>query len=192
MLHFKVALVLGCALTVVAIASPARATHKSWQLKNSGSQCHFTSYSTNQPPAADMSLNNYTSQGRFAVCPVTLAGRWGSSSSPAFAVPRWAAAMSAKVIIANNNTAGLNFDCTLRARLATEALYYSATAFTNTVGSQALLVAANNQWGGTLEAQQLQTVRSMDFYCLVPPQQTNGSASYIDAYQVKICQARAG
>ena len=188
MSYFKALFVLAAVLSLVALASPASATHKNWQLKNTGSQCHFTSYTTSEPPAADMSLNNYTSQPRFAVCPVTLAGRWGSSANPVNAVPRWAAAMSAKVIIAHNNTAGLNFDCTLRARLATEALYYSATAFTNTTGSQALNVATNSQWGGTLEAQQLHTVRSMDFYCFIPPQEANGSASYIDAYQVKICQ----
>lgn len=191
MSHFKAVFVLGAALGLLGIAGPASATHKSWQLKNSGSQCFFTSYSTSAPPAGAMNIANETSSARYAVCPVTLAGRWGSSANAVTSVPLWAVTMSAKAMVVNNNTNGSVFDCYVRARLSTESIYYSSSATTTTVGAKFLTVAANNQWGGTLEAAQSNALRSMDFDCRIPGVPVNGSPSYIDAYQVKICQNSA-
>ena len=113
----RIPLILGSALGVLAVAATAEASHKNWQLKNSGSQCFFTSYSASEPPSGSMRIENMTSSARYAVCPVNLAGRWGSLAGPVVSVPRWAAAMSAKAIIANNNTNGSVFDCYVRARL---------------------------------------------------------------------------
>jgi hypothetical protein len=191
MSKLQAALILSSALGVVAIASPAHATHKNWQLKNTGSQCFFTSYSTSEPPSGALEIHNTTSSARYAVCPVTLAGRWGSSANSSFSVPRWAATLSAKASIVNNNTNGSVFDCYVRTRLSTESIYFSSGASTTTTGSKFLIVASNNQWGGTLEAAQGNDVRSMDFDCRIPGVPTNGSSSYIDAYQVKICQLSA-
>ena len=53
-------------------------------------------------------------------------------------------------------------------------------------------MASHSQWGGTLEAAESNTLRSMDFDCRIPGVPTNGSASYIEAYQVKICQQITG
>jgi hypothetical protein len=175
-------------LVVVAAAKPASATHKNWQLKNSGSQCFFTSYPSNFPPWGNHEIANLLDTAQYAVCPVTLAARWGSSASSAFPVPRWAAAMSAKAVIVNNNTNGSVFDCLGRARLSTQSIYFSQRATTTTTGPQALIVLSSSNWGGTLEAMETNQLKSLDLDCRIPGVPTQGSPSSIQGYQVKICQ----
>jgi hypothetical protein len=174
---------------VSAWGGSALATHKNWTMQNAGGQCYFTSYSTSSPPANDLAIANYDSQSRFAICPVSLAGRWGSSSGPQFVVPRWAAAMSAKALIENNNTTGSVFDCITRARLSTQSIFFSQTAVANTPGQKALYMASSSNWGNTsFENNQSLHVRSMDLDCRITGTTSPNPPSVIKGYQVKICQ----
>jgi hypothetical protein len=168
----------------------AHATHKSWVLKNSGGQCFFTSYSgvDSDLPSNRMEISNWSTSARYAICPLPLSARWGSSAGAAiFSPPRWARAMTGKAVIVNNNTAGSVFDCVARARLADESIYYSRLATTTTTGPQALRVAIDSDWAGILEAAEGSALKSLDFECRVPANNA-GNPSYINGYHVKICQ----
>lgn len=165
----------------------AHATHKNWLLRNSGAACSFS-----KPVVAeewyDTSLNYYkyppTSPDRYAVCPVSLAGRWGSSGAISFQPVRNAKAMWANVYAYHPGTAGRVISCKAVARLgSTGSLYYSRSATATGQGHKRLsFMTVAQDWGGDLETNESLTLMSLDFGCTIPPD------ARINGYKVKICQ----
>jgi hypothetical protein len=184
-------LFLAVILGVAAASREALASHKSWILKNGGNQCQFNG------PLGDLSsewnydsLGNYQTYPRAANCPVSLSGRWGSSS-PAMTVPLQAGAWAATVYVNNQSTDGSSFSCTAAATLGAgltingiATIYYSRSVTTSVAGQQTMVVAWGGDWGGALETNESQNLRTLSFQCTVPP------SSAINGYKVRICQNR--
>ncbi|HEY8946360.1 MAG TPA: hypothetical protein VIM73_19045 [Polyangiaceae bacterium] len=165
-----------------ALAAPwdARAIHKNWLMKNSGSECGFNTPNNVYDNYYAYTLYNGASYSRGVSCPIALSGRWGAgASSP---IKRWAGAWAANIYVVNNQP-GTSFSCSVRASLASGALHYSRSVSTTLGGDRRLTPGYSGDWGGTLEGVETNDVSYMDFNCTVPG---NGSGVY--GYRVRICQ----
>jgi hypothetical protein len=162
----------------------AHAVHKSWVIRNDGSQCAFST----PDPALDSywaySLQNVASFTRTVGCPFALSARWGSTT-PSVALPLWAGAWAANIYV-NNGTPGTALTCTTRARLASGITRYSRSVSTTSGGEQRLTTALAGDWGDTLEASEAENVRYMDFDCSLP------ASSTVYGHKVRICQRLGG
>jgi hypothetical protein len=183
-------------VTAIALtqAATAFATHKNWVLKDDGSECTFST-----PMASDdqnYGLQNWEQYPRVAYCPITLAGRWGSTggTSGSFSPPLWADAMSGIVY----GSPGWwpddpQLSCSAQMETSNGSIYYSGT-ITGPWAWDKLVLAApdtgfpnkshwvSNGGGNDLEANEDLIPRSMWYQCQVP---LFGS---ITGYKVRICQ----
>jgi hypothetical protein len=173
-------------LTILAVSLTARsafATHKAWVLKNGGGDCMF-----DNPDSTEYNsgmLTNNQSVARKAVCPVALSNRWGSSASPIFPPPRWAAAKFATLYAYKAQDF---LFCWAVGQSLTGSMYFSDSAVASgPVGMTKLTVNSMNNWGGDLESNNNVALRSLDFACNIPGNGANGATS-IYGYNVKICQ----
>lgn len=172
---------LALVITVCVFPNRAHAVHKAWLLKNSGLQCAFSTPNPDLDNYYGAALANGSSNSRSVICPIALAGRWGSSN-PVVAPPLWGGAYAANIYLLNNKP-GTAVSCTVRARLGSGSIRYSRTVSTTAGGAIHLTPGFSGDWGGTLETYETDTLRSMDFDCSLP-----GNYSTVYGYRVRICQ----
>jgi hypothetical protein len=157
------------------------AVHKSWVIRNDGSQCAFNTPNPSLDNYYSYAVHNGATYTRSIGCPLALSARWGSTS-PAVSQPLWAGAHAANIYV-NNQKPGTEVSCTTRALLASGVTRYSRTAKTTAGGDQRLTTATGGGWGGTLETYEEDNVLSMYFDCSLP-----GNYSAVYGYKVRICQ----
>lgn len=169
--------VLGLLLT-----GEARATHKSWLLKNSGAQCVL------QHPARDDAYPGIVENGEraevFVSCSVTLAARGGSSAGPRVLTRTWLAAKQARVFIKQVRS---RFWCQARAEDFFGNVYWGAKRWSSGNGVQVIdLIEDERDWGGTLGLGP-NYIRQLDFECRIGGGRASNPAQLF-GYDVAICQ----
>jgi hypothetical protein len=174
------------------LSGSALASHKAWVLEHAGGECVYDQSSpetglNGAGDYGDMFLYNSYIHSRSAECPLIAANRWGSSG-PAyvFSPQRWAEAKSAFVHVYEGSPTEA-FTCQPVARLRKlvapgGALYFGTAQSVSGIGNHTLELISAKSWGGSLEANELAQIRSLDFQCSIPP----GSA--VRGYGVKLCQ----
>jgi hypothetical protein len=180
------------AMILVSVSGRAQATHKNWYMKDPGISCRFEA----QTRSADAGgsgwgeLGNFGGSGRWAICPVTLAGRWGSSGAGGYGFPvdkpRWGNAMYADVYIQHWSPSGTT-SCQAIARMSDQQTYFSRVVDSQGAvqGAQRLAItSAVNSWGPntTLELNKLKTLKSLDYECFL------NAGDRIEGYKAQICQ----
>jgi len=182
-------------LPIVALltaSAPALATHKGWVMQHAGGDCVFESHSR-----ADNGwgkLLNFSTFTRTAICPLTIAGRLGSSGPNYFFGPnRWAEAEDAYTRVVINDASG-SITCKPVARIRVSTaldgdLYFGASQSVSGVGSHFLQMTPNESWGGALEGVESARIRSFHFECSIPRNPRNPSGVF--GYGVKFCQNAA-
>jgi len=178
---------IGILLTVLMFAFDAHATHKTWELRESGTSCLGTSPATTWLTYTDGALLNATSFTKTVVCPVTLAGKFANTASGApgtFPIADWAAAGYGRVYVYDGSTSA-GASCGANVRTATGSTYYSRNVASSTSGTGVsnldVYGKSGGSWGGTLGVGAM-SIRAFGYRCTLPTQ------SLIYGYRVNICQ----
>jgi hypothetical protein len=182
MKHRKIIVSAGSVLALALSSAPAGATHKSWYLRNGGASCQSN---TAQRPGLIVSDGAIVQQGEGAgsvVCPVTLAGRFASSSGPAFPMAEWAIANYSTMYVIDGAPSD-DFSCSASAISVSGGGYWGRSVSSSGVGTATLELydLPTRSWGGTLGSGNI-TVRGLGVRCWLP------ANSEILGYRVNICQ----
>ena len=195
--------ILGIIVGILAASSllvggQALASHKAWVLKNAGAECSFVTGGVFfGGDGGSMTLTNFASYNRSAVCPITAAGRWGSSQANYnFSPKRWAEAKKAYVHVYNGNSnTGVTCQAVARLRVSLApggSLYYGTARSVSGVGYHTIelipTIDGPRSWGGGLETEEQARIRSLDFQCTVPGTEDMFTTSAIRGYGVATCQ----
>ena len=167
------------------VAGTASATHKSWALLDSGARCRHM-YTNATRDGYNGAFSNWTSDWEWEICPVPLAGIYGSTGSVSFPRAEWALASHGEVYVYDGN-ANLDIQCEASVVINTGSLLFSRTLTTSGTGMQTLrlLDTVNHTWGNTL-AQNSGDITEFTYRCALPPGQPY--MSFITGYAVNICQ----
>jgi hypothetical protein len=183
------------AATLAMGGTRAFATHKSWVLKNSGANCRFAEYQPGESVANNVDLENTRSSAtaRTAVCPITLASRWGGrnpTTGATISTPvTWAAVRSAKIVVSKPTNAALA--CGVSARKTNGTLFFSRRVSTTGTGTQELQIIQRvngvNKWGpfqpNDLDPEKASSFEAMFFECTVP----SVPGTKIHFYHINLC-----
>jgi hypothetical protein len=166
----------------------AGATHKSWLLQDTGATCQAATAPPNSFVYDNGAIRNDATASWSVLCPVTLAGRFGASTSPngSFSMAQWARAREGTVQV-NDTSSSSNVSCYLQVAADTGSVYYSRSVSSSATGAQTLQVydKTNGTWGGGIGNGSTIIVRAMGYRCSLPPQ------SLVYGYSVNICQVGA-
>lgn len=182
-----VAGLLGGAVVLTGIfISSANATHKTWELRESGTSCIGSAPSTSPLYYAGGSVTNYAGFSTTVICPVTLAGKFANTAGPSgpFPVAEWAAAGYGRVSVYDGSSSA-SVSCGANVRTATGSTYYSRNVATSSSGTGNTTLdiygPTGGSWGGTLGVGGM-SIRAFGYRCVLPP------SSQIYGYRVNICQ----
>jgi len=172
--YLKVYLCLAALVATGVASNEAEASHKAWLMKNSGVSC-VRQY----PEAGDYypgMVQNKDPWGVYVTCPITLAGRSGSSSDPKSSAKRWLAAKQARIHYKQTSSP---FWCQARAENSFGSVYYSRGRWSAGGGVRTMdLIDNEYDWGGALEAAETGDFTQLDFECRVG---SRGSGRFPDA-----------
>lgn len=173
-------------LALVFTSTNASATHKSWLLQDAGTACQsqWSNYDADIRYAAG-SVYNVSSSSRSVVCPVTLAGRFGASSSPGWGSYVMTQSMKARDgdVFVYDASSTSDVSCFAQALGQNGTMYYSRTVSSTSTGAQTLEVfdTPNLTWGGVMTNQNV-AIRAIGYRCSLP------QYSYVYGYMVNLCQ----
>lgn len=179
-------------LANVVIGQSANATHKTWELRESGTSCLGNAPATTSLVYAGGSVLNMSTITTTVVCPVTLAGKFANVATSGIpgAYPRaeWAAAGFGQVYVYDGSSSA-SVTCGANVRTASGSTYYSRNVSTSSSGTGASTIdvygPTGGSWGGTLGVGGM-SVRAFGYRCTVP------GGSMIYGYRVNICQYDSG
>jgi len=174
--------------SALALASTAHATHKTWELRESGTSCVGGSPATPGLNYSSGSVLNFGAASATVMCPVTLAGKFANTATSgapgAFPMAEWAAAGFGRVFVYDGSPNG-SVSCGANVRTATGSTYYSRSVSTSSSGMGASTLdvygPTGGSWGGTLGVGGM-SIRAFGYRCVLPP------VSQIYGYRVNICQ----
>lgn len=173
-------------LAVLFLSADAWGTHKSWFLQDAGATCQPTSsYYDPDIRYAAGTVYNSNASSRSVVCPVTLAGRFGASSSPgwgSFPMTQSMRARDGDVYVYDGNSSS-NISCYAYSMAQTGATYFSRSVSSSNTGAQTLHVydTPNLTWGAGMSDKDL-AIRSIGYRCTLP------QTTYVYGYMVNLCQ----
>ncbi|HET9956170.1 MAG TPA: hypothetical protein VFQ61_16800 [Polyangiaceae bacterium] len=186
----KISALLAMATACLLTSGFAFATHKAWLMKNSGADCQFLSATAGDTVTTGGALKNSTAGNRTALCPQTLASRWGSNGTPVFDARTGVDARHAAVYL-NHQTASSAASCYAVMTASTGALYYSATVSDSGAAGVGRITLANQigdtgAWaaglGNTIEANEDLYAVGLAYVCTLPPNTS------VLGTKVKLCQ----
>lgn len=174
-------------LAVLSISPSASATHKTWELRESGTSCVGTAPSSTPLRYTGGAVLNTANFSASVVCPVTLAGKFANTAGGLpgpFPVAEWAAAGYGQVYVFDgSSSAGVS--CGANVRTATGSTYFSRNVASSTGGTGATQLdiygPTGGGWGGTLGFGGM-SIRAFGYRCVVP------TGSMIYGYRVNLCQ----
>jgi len=179
----KLSQVLVSAVAVCLCSAPAWATHKSWNLVDPGANCRssFSGGTAAQFRFTDGMIKNNGTSSAGVWCPVTLAGRYGSTN--AFNMARWPTSRAATVYGFDGSSTD-DIRCNMIVMSDTGSIYSSATKSVAGANNSVVQISmvSSGSWGLDIGTGTTLSIRSMGYNCNVPP----GSSIY--AYEEKICQ----
>jgi len=179
----RTAIIVAGALLLVA--GPASATHKSWALIDSSAACR-PMYPDPINDGWNGAYGNMTGDWQWVICPVPLAGLYGSTGSFSFPRAEWGLASHGEVYVYDSN-ASQDVQCEASVVTSTGSLLFSRTLTTSGTGMQTikLLDTTNHTWGNSLAQSQVD-VTEFTYRCAIPP--PNPYISLITGFSVNICQ----
>ena len=176
---------LGC-LALLGFSSDAWATHKAWLLIDSGTSCQPSLSGPDVVYSYGAIRNNGTST-KGVECPVTLAGRYGASTSVVgfFPMTQSMRARSGRVHVYDGNSSQ-NVSCFAYTLASNGASYYSSSVSSSGLGGQSLIIhndpqGAPGTWGNTMANIDV-AIRALGYHCSLPTE------TFVSGYDVNLCQ----